>query len=114
MKRYIKSNYDFDSIVDNINLLIESGTKSLYEITQILDSLPIGTRLRVATDSSLKRTTYFDRTESGWEDSPYSYSSYDIADELIRGKFNFVFGVDYSKPKEHKPIPDKYKPKLWR
>ena len=114
MKRYIKSNYDFDSIVDNINLLIESGTKSLYEIIQILDGLPIGTRLRVATDSSLKRTTYFDRTESGWEDSPYSYSSYDIADELINGKFNYVFDIKYLKPINQKYTSDRYKPKLWR
>lgn len=114
MVRYIKSTQDFSDVVSDINILVENGTKSMYKIIQILNSLPVYTRLHVATDESMKRTTWFDRTEKGWEDSPYSYSSYDIADELINGTFNYVYDISYLKPKEQTNTSNRYAPKLWR
>ena len=113
MLRYIKASNEYSDIKDKINSLVES--RSTSKIADILDDIPTGTRLRVATDTSMSRTTYFDRNDDGWEDNPYTYSSWDIADELVRGRFHFVYDIDPPKRlRPQKKVPERDTPAMWR
>lgn len=113
MVRYIKSDTEFSDIANKLNVLIENNeSSSISKIISILDNLPAETRLYVADGE--KRTTYFDKTSDGWEDNPYTYSSYDIADELLHGKFNYVYRVAYSPVPNPKTYSKRNAPKMWR
>lgn len=112
MKIYVKASFDYQSVIREINELI--SRKSTNKIARILDDIPVGSRLRVAKDESLSRTTYFDKTESGWEDYPYTYSSLDIADELVRGQFHYVYEIEVYTRVVKPNVSDRYAPPMWR
>ena len=112
MKLYIKANSDYSSMIQRINDLAKQ--KKTSSITDILNDIPVGGCLRVATDESMSRTTYFDKTEKGWEDYPYTYSSWDIADEIVRGRFRYVYDIEIYTGTIKPNMPDRYAPPMWR
>ena len=112
MKIYVKASSDYQSVIHEINELI--ARKDTNKIARLLDDIPVGSRLRVAKDESLSRTPYFDKTDSGWEDHPYTDSSWDIADELVRGRVHYVYEIEVYTRVVKPNVSDRYAPPMWR
>lgn len=112
MKRYIKCNAESD-LISEINELAQSGRTSA--IAQILDDMSENTFIKISTDEAGSHTSSFTKEQGKWvEGWDASYSSYDIADELVRGRYHYL--VKISKVvKETKPnVPYRDKPSMWR
>lgn len=113
MKRYIKSTTD----VDNVQYINDLASKrDISSITTLLIKLPEGVTLRLAMEPEANHTTSFDKVNGKWvEFGTDKYSSHDIADEIVNGRYNYAIEIkDTPKLKPMHEVPDRYKPKMWR
>lgn len=113
MKRYIRAT-TYGDTVDRINALAEKG--DIYAIVDILDRFPDGLTIQLSKESEATHTTSFDKVDGDWVEMGYDkYSSYDIADELVHGRYRYLISIKGTpKVKEMSPVPDRFKPKMWR
>lgn len=93
MKLRINESIDknlFIQEINNINNSNESNRIKISEISRILDKLDIGYVIDLAPNQN-SAVTHFAKIDSyKWEDYPYTYSTYDIADEIVNGRLNKV------------------------
>ena len=96
MKLRINESIDknlFIQEINNINNSNESNRIKISKILLILDKLDIGYVIDLAPNQN-SATTHFTKIDSyKWEDYPYTYSTYDIADEIVNGRLNMMVDV---------------------
>lgn len=87
---------DRESIIQDINDINSSDKPSQLKISKIesiLNSLDVGYAVDLAKDVRSGSTSIIKRDRNMWEGFPYTYSTYDIADEIVNGKHRLVTDV---------------------
>lgn len=96
MKLRINESIDknlFIQEINDINNSIEPNIIKISEIIRILDKLDIGYVIDLAPSQN-SAVTHFTKINSyKWEDYPYTYSTYDIANEIVNGRLNTVIDI---------------------
>lgn len=105
MKLRINESVDFDHIVDQINEINTSDISSrdkVNQITEILRTMKNDYVIDLARNEK-SGSNHFIKVRSMWVDTDagaYSYSNYDIADEIVNGRLRLVVDIwDKSKVK---------------
>jgi hypothetical protein len=105
MKLRINESVDFDHIVDQINEINTSDISNkdkVNQITEILRTMENDYVIDLARNEK-SGSNHFIKVGSMWVDADagaYSYSNYDIADEIVNGRLRLVVDIwDKSKVK---------------
>lgn len=96
MKLRINESIDknlFIQEINNINNSNESNIIKISKIIRILDKLDIGYVIDLAPNQNSAITHFTKINSYKWEDYPYTYGTYDIANEIVNGRLNKVIDI---------------------
>lgn len=114
MKRYIKCNSNTD-VIERIMSFVEK--RDVYSVKRELSLLPDNTAIKISINPKGESGfQHYIKQGSHWDDvdGTFSYSSYDIADELINGRYNYLVDLVQLTKKYEPHISERNKPAMWR
>ena len=96
MKLRINESIDKNLVIQEINNINDSNESNgikISKIIRILDKLDIGYVIDLAPNQNSAITHFTKINSYKWEDFPYTYGTYDIADEIVNGRLNTVIDI---------------------